>query len=247
MEKEIREKLLNINTGFYSAFAKSFSTTRAKVQPGIQQLIENVPENANLLDLGCGNGTFLHYLAEQGFCGSYTGLDFSLKLLKDAQELNRSIQSIKVDFDTADLSAMNWDAGLVKESFDIVTAFAVLHHLPDTNMRKELLIKIHKLLKPNGAFWFSVWQFTNSPRLRKHVLPWESLQISPGDVEAGDTLLDWRAEADSGQIGLRYVHLFNESELSTLAHETGFTIESHFYSDGREGNLALYQVWVKEG
>ncbi len=247
MEKEIREKLLNINTDFYSAFARSFSTTRAKVQPGIQRLIENIPEPANLLDLGCGNGIFLHCLAEQGFCGSYTGLDFSPKLLADAQELNRSIQSIKMDFKTIDLSTNDWDAGLVKVSFDIVTTFAVLHHLPDANMRKVLINKIHKFLKPNGAFLFSVWQFTNSQRLRKRILPWASIQMSPGDVETGDTLLDWRAEADSGQIGLRYVHLFNEPELSNLAQETGFTIQSHFYSDGREGNLALYHVWVKEG
>lgn len=246
MEKEIREKLLNINTDFYSAFARSFSTTRAKVQPGIQQLIANIPESAKLLDLGCGNGIFLHCLAEQGFHGSYTGLDFSPKLLKDAQELNRSVQSVEMDFKTIDLSAMDWDDGLVKMSFDIVTAFAVLHHLPDANMRKELIKKIHKLLKPSGLFLFSVWQFTNSQRLTKRILPWESLQISPEDVEAGDTLLDWRAEADSGHIGLRYVHLFNESELSTLAQETGFTIQSYFYSDGREGNLALYQVWIKE-
>ena len=152
-----------------------------------------------------------------------------------------------MDFKTIDLSANDWDDGLVKASFDIVTAFAVLHHLPDSKLRKELLIKIHKLLKPSGVFLFSVWQFTNSQRLRKRILPWESLQISPREVEVGDTLLDWRAEADSGQIGLRYVHLFNEPELSILAQETGFTIQSRFYSDGREGNLALYQVWVKEG
>ena len=156
MEKEIREKLLNINTDFYSAFARSFSTTRAKVQPGVQRLIANIPESVKLLDLGCGNGVFLRCLAEQGFRGSYTGLDFSPNLLKDAQELNRSIQSIEMDFKTADLYAMDWDAGLDKTSYDIVTAFAVLHHLPDANMRKELIKKIHKLLKPDGLFLFSI-------------------------------------------------------------------------------------------
>jgi hypothetical protein len=47
------------------------------------------------------------------------------------------------------------------------------------------------------------------------------------------------------QTGLRYVHLFSEAELVELTQQTGFSIISQFYSDGRNGNLALYQEWEK--
>jgi tRNA (uracil-5-)-methyltransferase TRM9 len=64
-------------------------------------------------------------------------------------------------------------------------------------------------------------------------------------VDLGDYLLDWRADNMTTQTGLRYVHLFSEMELSNLAQEVGFCVISQFYSDGRNGNLALYQEWEK--
>jgi hypothetical protein len=58
-------------------------------------------------------------------------------------------------------------------------------------------------------------------------------------VDAGDYLLDWR----QGGSGLRYVHHFDEAELSALAATTGFRVLETFYSDGEGGRLGLYQVW----
>ncbi len=60
-------------------------------------------------------------------------------------------------------------------------------------------------------------------------------------MDENDYLLDWR----SGGRGLRYVHHFNETELSKLAESSGFEIVETFYSDGKEGNLAVYQTWIK--
>jgi hypothetical protein len=79
----------------------------------------------------------------------------------------------------------------------------------------------------------------NSERWRKRIQPWEDTGISPTDVDAGDTLLDWRA----GGHGLRYVHLFSEEELARLAEGCGFTVKESFYSDGEGNKLSLYQVW----
>ncbi len=61
-------------------------------------------------------------------------------------------------------------------------------------------------------------------------------------VDDGDALLDWRAE--EGTTGYRYVHQFTEEELASYAKESKFKVVNTFYSDGREGNLALYQVWL---
>jgi len=41
------------------------------------------------------------------------------------------------------------------------------------------------------------------------------------------------------------VHHFRKEELESLAAEIGFTVVETFFSDGQEGNLALYQVWGK--
>ena len=142
-------------------------------------------------------------------------------------------------FLNADLSSPTWDSLLPPEPFDMIMAFAVLHHIPGADLRLRLLRQMRTHLRPGGSFIHSVWQFMNSPRLSARVRPWASINIRTEDLEPGDTLLDWR----SGGEGLRYVHLFNEVELYELARNSGFHISETFYSDGKEGNLGLYQVW----
>jgi (p)ppGpp synthase/HD superfamily hydrolase len=116
-----------------------------------------------------------------------------------------------------------------------------LHHIPSVEFRLEILNIVRQLLKPDGLFVHSNWQFLNSEKLRARIQPWEAASISESDIDAGDYLLDWRSDGK----GLRYVHHFNEDELQELAAATGFQIKNVFYSDGETGNLGLYQVWCR--
>ena len=59
------------------------------------------------------------------------------------------------------------------------------------------------------------------------------------ELDEGDYLLDWKR----GGNGLRYVHHFSESELRSIANETGFQVYKSFLSDGYENRLGLYQLW----
>jgi 2-polyprenyl-3-methyl-5-hydroxy-6-metoxy-1,4-benzoquinol methylase len=131
------------------------------------------------------------------------------------------------------------DQSLFTDNCSLITAFAVLHHIPSTELRLGILRTVRQLLKPDGLFIHSNWQFLNSEKLKARIQPWEGAAISRADVDAGDYLLDWR----SGGEGLRYVHHFSESELGELADAAGFQVVETFYSDGETGNLGLYQVW----
>jgi hypothetical protein len=65
-------------------------------------------------------------------------------------------------------------------------------------------------------------------------------------MEDGDVLLDWKAEQSSAKrTGYRYVHIYQETELLEIADEVGCEIIQSFYSDGKEGNLGLYQIWKR--
>ncbi len=115
-------------------------------------------------------------------------------------------------FIRADLSATDWDKRMLaptRQRFDVVTAFAVLHHIPGATLRSCILEKVHNLLSPGGKFIHSEWQFLNSEKLKIRVQPWHEVGLTDKDVEPGDYLLDWR----SGGRGLRYVHQFEEAEL----------------------------------
>jgi hypothetical protein len=118
----------------------------------------------------------------------------------------------------------------------------VLHHIPGEKLRLDILKTIHNLLAEGGRFIHSNWQFLNSPRLRQRVRKWSEVGLSESDVDEDDYLLDWR----SGGTGLRYVHHFSEAELAELAESSGFEIVETFYSDGKEGNLGIYQVWTMD-
>ena len=130
---------------------------------------------------------------------------------------------------------------LAIEEWSLVIAFAVLHHIPSLDLRLNIVSKVHDLLKKDGLFIHSNWQFLNSPRLKARIQPWESIGLGPQDVDPNDYLLDWKR----GSTGLRYVHHFDEHELAGLAQAAGFEIVETFNSDGENKKLGLYQIWKK--
>ena len=83
MDTETLNKLLKINQDFYNGYAKSFSTSRYSIQPGIKKLFPNLLKSESILDLGCGNGNLAKALVQEGFKGRYLGVDNSPALLND--------------------------------------------------------------------------------------------------------------------------------------------------------------------
>jgi len=238
--------LLALNHQFYQTFALQFSATRQRLQPGVQRLLPELLRADRLLDLGCGNGELARRLVKQGTRGQYVGLDFSPGLLQAAEgeaspgEASPGDASpAQVLFIPGDLAQPGWEETLPQTPYDLVLAFAVLHHLPGEALRRQVLQAVRRLLAPGGRFIFSNWQFLNSPRLAQRIQPWEAAGLSPAQVDPGDYLLDWRA----GGRGLRYVHHFSQEELTALAQECGFSVLESFVSDGENGQSSLYQVW----
>jgi 2-polyprenyl-3-methyl-5-hydroxy-6-metoxy-1,4-benzoquinol methylase len=231
--------LTRLNQQFYREFADQFSQTRQRLQPGVLRLLEGIQPGVALLDLGCGNGELGLELAARGHHGGYTGLDFSPGLLEAARR--RLPDGYPARLYRVDLSAAGWEAVLEHDRFEIVTAFAVLHHIPGEQLRTTILRTIHHLLQPAGRLLLSNWQFLGSEKLRSRILPWEAAGLEAAVVDEGDYLLDWR----SGGLGQRYVRHFSEQELLDLAEASQFVVRDQFFSDGEGGRLGLYQVWEK--
>ncbi len=215
-----------------------------RLQPGVRRVVESLANEANILDLGCGNGALARELRRRGHSGAYIGLDASPEMLKEAERV--PLAPLRSTFVQADLASPGWaeairwlGASTAKFEADYILAFAVLHHLPGEELRLQALQAARKCLATGGAFIHSEWQFLNSARWRGRIQPWELIGLEAGEVDPGDSLLDWR----SGGYGLRYVHHFSEDELARLAAGSGFQVSETFYSDGEGGKLGLYQVW----
>jgi len=237
MKPEIAQKIVALNHQFYQSFADDFSETRGRLQMGVLKILDRISEKASILDLGCGNGKVALHLVQNDFTGTYLGADFSLGLLNWASaDIPTGFQA---DFRELDLTAPSWKEVLSPTQFDTILCFATFHHIPSHALRLSLCGNIRQYLNSKGVLYISAWQFNRSERLRKKILPWDTVNISADEVDEGDYLLDWQR----GGSGTRYVHLYSPQELNLLAESSGFKIIESFDSDGEGGNLGLYQVW----
>jgi 2-polyprenyl-3-methyl-5-hydroxy-6-metoxy-1,4-benzoquinol methylase len=235
MNSSVVKQLLTVNREFYHRFGGEFSATRQRLQPGVKRILDSIREDDSVLDLGCGNGNFLRELTRRGHKATLRGVDFSLPLLRDAES------SPEAKFQEADLSQLSAISHqlLITDNWSLITCFATLHHIPSTELRLDILRTVRKLLKDDGRFILSNWQFLNSAKLRSRIQPWDRVGLAEKDVDEGDYLLDWR----SGGEGLRYAHQFSAEELSGLANQAGMRVSDSFLSDGENGRLGLYQIW----
>ena len=237
MKADTAIQILSLNQQFYQSFADDFSATRGRLQPGVLSLMEHFLAADRILDLGCGNGELAREIIKSGYGGTYHGTDFSQKLLENARQ--GAPPGEKIDFFKLNLVLASWEDILGTTPYDLILCFASLHHIPGAVERLRVVKNIRKQLSDDGLFILSNWQFLRSERFQDRILPWSAVDIQEDEVEEGDYLLDWRR----GGKGVRYVHHFRDEELSRLAEEGGFRIREQFYSDGKEGDLSLYQIW----
>lgn len=239
MNSATAERLLTLNREFYNRFGDTFSATRQRLQPGVKIILDSIQDDDSVLDLGCGNGYFLREISRRGHKQALLGVDFSLPLLRDA---DFHLEQASAAFREVDLSRLSENSKglLVSGGWSVITMFAALHHIPSHEIRLDILRTVRKLLKEDGKFIISNWQFLNSEKLKSRIQSWDKVGIDENDLDEGDYLLDWR----SGGEGLRYAHHFSVEELLGLAGQAGMRVSDSFLSDGKNGRLGLYQVWL---
>ncbi len=225
------QKLLALNREFYAALAQPFAETRQTPQPGFDRLRAALPGvPCDVLDVGCGNGRFGHYLQQHNALTHYAGVDFSSELLAHAA------LRVPGDYFQRDLSQSGCLDGLVQ--YDVVVCLAVLQHIPGYENRLRLLREMRDKVGGDGRIFLSTWQFMDSERQRRKLRDWAEIGLAAADVELNDHLLTWQRDG----FGLRYVCFVDEAETARLAEAANLHILDQFRSDGQEGNLNLYTV-----
>jgi 2-polyprenyl-3-methyl-5-hydroxy-6-metoxy-1,4-benzoquinol methylase len=107
-----------------------FSCTR------ITEAISLLDKGNKLLDVGCGEGTFMDLA--QGKFDHVFGIDLSLKALKKAR--SKDFRVIKNNLNNEGISFQN-------DTFDTVTCLDVIEHVFDP---VRLLFEINRVLKKGG-------------------------------------------------------------------------------------------------
>lgn len=109
----------------------------------VEQIINILPKNGKLIDLGAGQGQDSRFFADHNF--QVTSTD----LTADALEISKSrLQNQKIDFQVVDLSKK---LPFNNSSFDVVYSHLALHYF-DQRTTINLFNEIHRILKKGGVF-----------------------------------------------------------------------------------------------
>jgi tRNA (uracil-5-)-methyltransferase TRM9 len=241
VDTETVNRLQEINQRFYASFAQTFAESRPVSDPALVCILPYIAESARLLDVGCGNGRLAQLLDRDRPGTTYLGIDSSTDLITIARATAQGLTNISASFRVADITDPEWPTSLPEAAFDCCVCLAVLHHIPSIEFRTAAIQAIASTVCQGGTVILSAWQFVNSPRLRRKIVPWSEAGIAQGSLEQGDYLLDWKR----GGRGLRYCHLIDEQEIATYAQASHLQLQHIFLSGGREGNLGLFAILAK--
>lgn len=141
------ERFSNLETGQSATIDAPLS-----MQLITEAAVRLTPEIHRVLDIGCGAGNNTLKLRE------VYGKPFASDLLDLSQPmLDRAKERVgQVGIETVQLWQSDFrEADLPTESYDVILAAAVLHHLRDDEDWQAAFEKIWSLLKPGGSVWIT--------------------------------------------------------------------------------------------
>ncbi len=249
MDTPTQAALRRINRDFYSRHAADFDRTRHPGGwPGWRRVVETAAQTTNrplrVLDLGCGNGRFALFLEHNSQLRQdrpfvYHGIDLSSELIDHARAARAGLDHIR--FEVNDIENCTLD----EATYDLVTLFGVLHHIPGFDTRRRTLERAASAVAPGGLLALTCWQFADDPGFERRRLDWASeAGVDPAELEPGDHLLRW-GPADSQ--ARRYCHHTDEPELDRLACRLPLAEVAPYCSDGPGGRQNLYWLGARDG
>lgn len=108
------------------------------------RLVREIPEGADLLDVGCGTGQFIAQLALNGKPGVCFGVDAKRRRVQAARNLARRLKGVDARFERARMPE-DWPAG----AFDAICMIDHLRHVQAAAQHSLFAAAVDRL-KPGG-------------------------------------------------------------------------------------------------
>lgn len=197
---------------------------------------------STVLDLTCGTGSQVFYLAERGY--KVTGSDFSPALLKIARKkANRA--NIDVKFIDGDMRTLN-----VGEFDAAITMFNAIGHLTKNDFETAIR-NIHKNLKSGGIYVFDIYNLgamtddaiddlamdstrtTNGTKI--HNVQHSTLDRKTGLLTSHDKYTIQKMTGEPEQFSHKFtLQIYTTNELKDMLTRNGFETISQCGMDGSE-------------
>jgi SAM-dependent methyltransferase len=145
-----------------------------------------VPENARVLDLGCGHGAVAIMVAMRFPTATVTGIDLWRSIDQSGNSIEATRENLelngvgdRITLDTGDMTKLPYPDA----SFDLVTASLAIHNVPTAAGRREAIREAVRVLAPRGRILIADIQ-----RTREYAAVLTELGLSV----TGPTKLGWR-------------------------------------------------------
>lgn len=109
-----------------------------------EEILKKMPQNATILDLGCGNGALCNKLNKFGF--NVYGIDCSEDAIRTAKEFFPNI-----NFYIMDAESLKFEENF----FDLIILNAVLTVVPTDQARRKIMVECNRVLKNNGYIYLA--------------------------------------------------------------------------------------------
>lgn len=231
MDKNTANSILEKVVSDYDNIADRFSQTRYKEWGEFADFEKYVKAGDSVLDVGCGNGRLLEFLAKQNI--KYTGIDTSERLINIAKNKSTlAAQNTKTMYNYITASAISLPFS--DEEFNIVFAIASLYHIPSKEYREQAVGEIYRVLKPGGMFimtYWNMWERSRRGLVAKNIL---NKIIFKSNLDFFDAEKPWR-NPDGKIIATRYCHAFRLNEIKNIGRRSGFElVDSYYYARGEK-------------
>jgi SAM-dependent methyltransferase len=176
----------------------------AAPDPAVAEWAETILPRGFVLDLGCGVGRHVVYLAERGF--RMAGVDISPSGIRLTQEAC-SARQFAFEAHVANMNALPWSGA----TFDAVLSISTIHHQQRKGIVRTLGT-IGGLLKPGGLLLadFPCTDTTDYCLMRAEVRAGRIAEVEP------NTFVDQRPNLDDTDDGFLPHHYCDEADLRDL-------------------------------
>jgi tRNA (cmo5U34)-methyltransferase len=120
------------------------------------------PGARHVLDVGCGAGNYTLKLLQRLPGMDVTLVDLSEPMLVRARERVSAATVGRIETHQADIREL----ALPEETYDVILAAAVLHHLRTDEEWRAVFAKFHRSLRAGGSLWISDLVSHDDPRVQ---------------------------------------------------------------------------------
>lgn len=184
----------------------------------------NTTQNANVLIVGAGGGNELATFGPKNVEWTFTAVDPAPPMLDfarmKAEHLNLTNRVEFVEGTVDDVE--------VGKKYDAATCMLVLHFIPDTNDKLQLLKKVRQHLTPGAPFVMAtMYGDTNNPAFDELFALWKAYWLDSTDLSVADV--------DDMEKAVRGLSFIPEEEIVHLLREAGFGNIAKFFTTNMFG------------